>query len=545
MSLMDMLPYVFLASIAFFIIYKLYLNKENPTVVKKKDDVETIECGILKGNLVKCTNVGSVCDNCRCSDDPSQKLDCVECQVIEDSSPYKSIDLDIEQSKCDGDSLEYINGKCKIKNGSYCLPKNVYDIDCNNPFIERKLLTKDESGYRWKCVCKNSNFFSNDNTEGECSDIKVCDLSGQQNGSKGGRSLVNKITGELWNTKSSWDPNPGSKDAECLCKDGEIADNVHLSCVNNTCGEGTPSTTDKQMCTNCQLGYIDCKGFSTRIDSDFPTQWTGQCTLPSCIPDPCNPGDKNSNNYYHKETNSCFCDKGWQATIDDNNPTFGQTCKQMCENNGPCGDGISTTKRGDCIVYNKPGDGSDIWTIKSDNNKGQLITSKKTGNGMSYNFSTSGGSSIFYFESVSIIDENGKPYQVGVVYPNDKYYIKTSEGKYIDFVNKQILPVPTSNLIITLTQDIIGDDYRIKINNGNTTSSYVFVDSTNNQIIVSSNPIGTEVCTNCIAGYSNNSQNELCDVICLQKGSECINNDECCEGTTCQGGGWSMSYTCT
>lgn len=498
-----------LAIIISFIVYKLY-SDDSSTNVKPEPGCrgdqcpKFIECGVLSNDTIqKCDTNSDICKSCKCSGD-SSLTGCMKCTVVDDSNPYYS---DINQSDCVG-NFEWVNGVCKLKNGSYCLPTKINDVNCNK-FTGNKILTRLSDGtYGWRCICKNDTMFTNGGS-GDCTDINVCGMLGSSENPSNisYRALINKNNNQLWSSSSDWNPFPGGV-ATCKCRDNEVVNDKLLTCMPNSCGQGTINPNNPESC-KCPPTFVDCFDISYRDDGGI-VYYTGICKLPSCVPDPCYPGR------YDPTSNKCVCDvsKGYYNVLDTNS-VFGQSCKQLCtEDNNPCGN------RGDCYVYDV-GSQNTNWTIVcatispdglscgkgqgsliylgSDITKNALVVS---GDFLSIN--QSGAGDKFIFEP--ICQDSNCPTGVSYVYPNDKYYIKTSDGKYIDFVNRKLTVDKNNNMMVQLysKDDQVSKTkvstqlYLVNID------SYVSSDQTNITVIKNFN--GTMRCKNCRGGFVQDSQ---------------------------------------
>ena len=333
------------------------------------------DCGVLDPLTVRrCENTPDgkkkCTDECKC--DSSGKLSgCMDCQDTDPDDPKTVIRNNSIKSKTlciDPFFWDDNEGTCKLTKGSYCLPAHVDDITCN-PYTGNKALTLDNktNTYSWSCVCKDDLKFSG-NT---CSDINVCGLEGEsQNPNNTLRRglLKDGSADNYWNSNSDWDPLKAGN-SKCSCRSNEVADNNRLLCLPNSCSPGSQNPDDPGQSCKCDpdQGLVDCYEISTSYDGIAP-YYNGSCKFPSCVPDPCAGDGKDGfihGQYTTKKDKTgiitggyCQCRKGDpnnpKYPNDPNDPTYflvpdpnaygGFSCKQLCIDNGPCGD------RGKCKV---------------------------------------------------------------------------------------------------------------------------------------------------------------------------------------------------
>jgi hypothetical protein len=323
------------------------------------------ECGVTDPITIKrCKDTEDgrkICASCKC--DSSGKLSgCMECREADPSDPKKSISLSnitLEDQCTDPFFWDAKNKICTLSKGFYCLPHTPEDIDCNE-FTGRKLLALDTetNEYNWVCQCKDDKDF----TGITCSNINICGLEGSSinpDNSNGGRGLIRKgTTDDYWiSGKSQWDPTI-SDNTSCVCRPNEIADNTKKLCLPNNCSPGTLDLSDpSSLSCNCNNssgqripGLIDCNMISQSYQSDGLSYYNGVCKRPSCVPDPCGGPDGKAGYYdYVKDSNGnvisgqCVCNTGYHL-VPDTSAYGGFVCKELCVNNGPCGN------RGTCAV---------------------------------------------------------------------------------------------------------------------------------------------------------------------------------------------------
>jgi hypothetical protein len=407
--------------------------------------IKTMECGVLDPSTIKkCNNDSSICQSCRCTNDTSVRLGCMECKII-DNKKTKYIS-DISKEKClDPFEWDESNNTCYLKSGSYCLPHTIPDINCN-PYTGDKLLVRNGNLYEWKCVCKNPYKFDGS----DCSNIKICGMmDSHSNPSINGRSLVNRNDGSLWSTQSDWDP---LKDGKCICNENEneYFDENTMSCLPSTCFPGTvdSSSGDIKRC-KCPSGYVDCAA----INFDEENNSLGLCQLGTCVPDPCKSGGKLGNSGH-----TCICDNAnGYYNAPDANSVFGFSCQKLCPDGpeNPCGYGPDA--RGTCFVW-KGGYDNLIWEIDCANTATdfkcpdafhviKLASSTPMYLKNDFTLSSTFNEDFFFkFE-----DTNGN--DAIVLNINQSYYIKDKSGKYVNFMKNETSVVKNPSFIVQLTQD--------------------------------------------------------------------------------------------
>lgn len=519
--------FIFLLLFIAYITYKSIPSSNAPPDVPfvPSKPKNALDCGLLNPKTIqKCDTDLNKCESCICSSDSSLS-GCMSCTVVDEKNPYY---FDFDQDSCGGDSLTWENGKCKLKNGSYCLPTKMNDIECN-PYTGRKILSLNKNGkYEWKCVCVDETRFGGEN----CNIIKLCGLNGTTNPSRKNGvdiGLKNTKNGQYWSEKSNWSPFPDKDSGNtCVCEEGKISNDNTLTCVNDSCQPGTTNPNDPKSC-KCPPPYIDCLHISQKIDDNGIPYYSGVCKIGSCIPDPCYV-DGNPNNKYDKNTNMCVCDEsaGYIVAQDSTN-SFGQTCKKACANNGPCGEGLD--KRGDCYLYQSVYDNNNLWDIVCINEGSEQqncttsskIVIKNVGSGK---FLGVDNTDNLILSSDSNIPSNLEAYEFNFtrdcagedkkcdksiinLYSNEKYFITTSTGMYVDFNGKKIVVEneKTNALLVTLLKDA-AIDRRFKLYLS-AYSSYVGLDS-KNMLSVKKLFGGTERCGLCLLGDVYDNVDGLC-----------------------------------
>lgn len=557
--------FIILGLICFYYIYNFTI-KTTPTHHDKPST--TIECGLLNPSTIQQCSLSdnTPCGDCRCNSDASLKMNCMKCQTT-DGNMILGIN---NKNDCVGNNVEWKNmdsngkvipgGACFLKQGNYCLPNDVPDLECN-PVTGRKILINNQAeySYGWKCVCLNDQAISNNGSNSTCDKIYECGMDGSAT-PVGGRSLVLKGTNIPWNSKSDVDPFIGGG-CECQCPDYEVSDNSTLSCLPNNCSPGKPVPGSSIDC-NCSLTgtrYLNCTTLAQRVDKNFGPYFTGVCSRPSCIPDPCGGYPiSSSNNYYDTTKNQCICDSdaGYIRTL-DNGSVIGETCYQGCYNNDYCG-GNGANKRGDCYLTSIPS--NNVWYIvtqsqsqtgstdptpftislvNSNVNKGLLIDNGKI------TLSASNVGSEFIFEPLcytSTIEPCPGFSSVYNLFASDQYYIKYKDtNQYLNFTTfttTSTKPGDGNNTsesptLIQLLQDedcrdnpsyfkivnIVANKYLSgpQPNTSDPQSTLQFLDGNK-----------TAKCHNCLPNYKND---DICSPnVCLQRPSGCNNNSDCCSG---------------
>jgi len=435
-----------------------------------------LDCNLLNPKTIQtCDPATNKCSSCICSGDSSLS-GCMSCTVVDEKNPYY---FDFDQDSCTGDSLTWESGRCKLKNGSYCLPTKMNEIDCN-PYTGRKILSLNANGkYEWKCVCVDETRFGGDH----CDIIKLCGLNGTTNPKSGTNfGLKNTKNGEYWSGTSLWSPFPDTDSGNtCVCDTSKTSNDKTLTCVNNSCAPGKVNPKDSSKCDDCGQDYVDCVDISGKVDDNGVPYFSGICKIGSCVPDPCHV-DGISGNKYDKNTNMCACDEsqGYIVAQDSTN-SFGQTCKKACQNNGPCGQGDD--KRGDCYVYPTVKDNNNLWDIVCINEGSEQQTCKTSskivirnvGSGLYLGVNTD--TNTLVLSTDRNIPSNLQNYEFSFtrdcsdqttkdgqkiekcdksvinLYPNENYFVTTGTGMYVDFNGKKIVVEKTNALLITLLKE--------------------------------------------------------------------------------------------
>jgi hypothetical protein len=456
----------------------------------------------------------------------------MSCTVVDEKNPYY---FDFDQDSCTGDSLTWESGRCKLKNGSYCLPTKMNEIDCN-PYTGRKILSLNANGkYEWKCVCVDETRFGGDH----CDIIKLCGLNGTTNPKSGTNfGLKNTKNGEYWTGTSLWSPFPDTDSGNtCVCDTSKTSNDKTLTCVNNSCAPGTVNTKDSSKC-NCPPYFVDCVDISGKVDDNGVPYFSGICKIGSCVPDPCHV-DGILGNMYDKNTNMCVCDEsqGYIVAQDSSN-SFGQTCKKACDGNGPCGN------RGDCYVYPTVKDNNNLWDIVCINEGSEQQTCKTSskivirnvGSGLYLGVNTD--TNTLVLSTDRNIPSNLQNYEFSFtrdcsnqttidghkitekicdksiinLYSNENYFVTSGNGMYVDFNGKKIVSEneKTNDLLVTLLKDAsASNEGKTDKGDGDTdrqfkiyllsSSSYLGLDA-NNTLSIKKLFGGTERCGVCLLG---------------------------------------------
>ena len=402
---METYKQILLASLILIILYFIFkiIRKNNTTITPNITDLcdqpdckgKSKDCSILSENtLTQCDiSVKDSCYECfgnmTCQNvnngiskdiitTVTKKEDCPKNYKWDDQNNICYIEntmnlKDKNEQNCNSPYIWDQNTQtCKIQNGSYCLPHNIPEIECNE-FTGTKVLGKvhDHSPYEWFCICKDDTQFTNDgNPLSDCNHIRKCGIDGKKNEDSKYRKLIYKLNdnpsctctnkdgttpheGDLWDpVNSCWDPFICS---QCKCASSEI--NVNDNCAYNSCKPfcEISKTNPTQVC-DCPLnnGYVDCFTLTQKKSETGSIFNTSQCQIPGVIPDPCYPG------YYDPYKNNgiggCVCDGENPNLIDDSgsnnyvsvpvpNSVTGEMCINWCKTgNNPCGN------RGTCYV---------------------------------------------------------------------------------------------------------------------------------------------------------------------------------------------------
>lgn len=407
--------FLFILTISFYL-YKKYSNVNIPSDINidytsNIKDAPTLQCGVLNPlTIVNCTN-NSQCDQCQCSN-KSSLSGCMTCQVINnDNNSTSTLFSTIPKSDC---TYPYVwddkNNVCKLSNGTYCLPTVIQDVYCN-PYTTKKVLTKTEDGYQWKCICNGTEFNQTPNSGQDCNHMMLCGMEGSTtnpsnfqrgiyhldknglpytcindddcnvDGFSGDKCSEGKCfwqPGSATSKGSNWNPLDNYKNsagastsrpaAACKCGPDETA-GPNMTCIPNKCPGGLQKCVDSngqsaaRVNGECPIGYkpsdtececpkgkfIDCRDIGTsRTDTQPPiSYYNGICTIPSCVPDPCG-----ENGTFDVTTRNCICKPGYTNVVAPHS-LIGQTCVNLCDDiHNPCGpdDPTNGFKRGDCFV---------------------------------------------------------------------------------------------------------------------------------------------------------------------------------------------------
>ena len=468
-------------------------------LTSNQPNIPSQTCGVLNPlTIVNCTS-NDQCGNCICSND-SNLTGCMTCQTIDQNSTdsFSTFYADIPKSNCVSPyEWNTTNNVCELKNGQYCLPALIEDVYCN-PVTSTKILRKTNKGYQWGCICKDTNNFNQAvGSFQNCNKMMLCGMQGSTEDPHpvNGRGIYHmKSDGTIYNCtnndsstckdiygnvfgdtchegKCYWNPGTTSENSgsiwnpltkyssnnymgACKCSADEQP-GPDFTCIPNRCPAGKEDPNDKGSCL-CGDGYIDCKliGISKTAENGS-SYYNGICTLPSCVPDPC--GEHGT---YDPVTRNCICHKGYNLALTPHT-TIGQTCINLCDSDhNPCGDPNTPFKRGDCFVDNElstkftinfptsfpyPSIPANSATISySFNNTTYFFTTNDT----SVQSTTSIADANIFFTIVPYCDTTIQsenqicPSSTQTVTLNDMYYVKTSSGKYLDFINRKIVDAP-------------------------------------------------------------------------------------------------------
>lgn len=493
----------FLALVSIIVILFIYKNLPSNTPLNPQPQPGPlpgrIDCSVSPLTLKSCDKDLNICELCTCSGDSSLS-GCMHCTIIEQNKPHY---IESNQQNCVGEFVTWnsVEKKCQIKPRSYCLPTTINDISCN-PFTSHKILIRADNGdYQWKCVCVDETQFGGE----QCDIIKTCGMNSTSNPDSFGRGLVNKNNiNDFWNINSVWDP---FKDGKCNCAEGKLSDG--LNCIDNPCG--IYDFKDKITCS-CGGNTINCKTIAFKSDIIPGTSYyTGICKMPSCVPDPCNT-DNIADNKLNLNTNTCICDasKGYYPVI-DTTLEFGQTCRKICDNS-------ICENRGDCFVYQDI-DKDTVWNIICVSNSSlpencSITSSIVLKNGdkfLNRNFNID--KSII--DTFRFIPDNGESSQGTVInlYPNVKYFITTSDGKYLNFIQLKLVDDRKNATSIQLCQDDDCKDsqsFKLMIV---TTKAFIGLDDTKSKLKNDIKPFkGTARCRNCKNSFTQDN-NMMCQSV--------------------------------
>lgn len=277
----------------------------------------------------------------------------------------------------------------------WCLPK-VKDKYCNPLTSEYILIDSGNNAYEWGCLCKYPNLITNASPGEDCSIVLACNenvsdpklhgelvvpletkCSTDKDCKSGDKCLPLRVSGSCDTDKNnmvchtSWSKNPDIQKTvdpllgQCTCPNQDDyqcvktgADSYQMNCVPDPCYPYTKTSGDyckpqpgtclgnntPDFCCRCPPGYLRCP---EDITSNNPVLCDYCMNHPTCIPDPCSPG------HYDPQSQSCVCPGDTWCPLDDPQSPVGQICRNVCEQNGPCGN------RGDCYLP-KDKDGNKI-----------------------------------------------------------------------------------------------------------------------------------------------------------------------------------------
>jgi len=463
--------------------------------------IPSLTCGVLEpSTIVNCTS-NDQCNKCICSKESGQLSGCMTCQTIDQNSTasFSTFYVDIPKSSCVSPyQWNTTNNVCELKNGQYCLPTIMEDVYCN-PITSTKILRKTNNGYQWGCICKDPSSFNQPvGSFHNCNEMMLCGMQGSTvdphpingrgiyhmksdgshytcngNDSSTCKDIYGNVFGDTCHEgKCYWNPGTTSDQSgsiwspvtkyptnnymgACKCSADENAGSG-FTCLPNKCPAGKEDPNNGGSCV-CGDGYIDCQSIGvSKTAENGSSYYNGLCTLPSCVPDPCGAHGK-----YDPITRNCVCDRGYNLALAPYT-TIGQTCINLCDSDhNPCGDPNSGFKRGDCFVDNAL---TTKFTINFPTSfadasiPANSATISYTLNNIRYFFTTNGTSlktttsisdSNIFFTIVPYCDptiQSGSqtcPSTTQTVTLNDMYYVKTSSGKYLDFINKTTVNAPS------------------------------------------------------------------------------------------------------
>lgn len=541
-----------IAVVAYSVLHKSSSNTPPPTPnPPPPPNKNKIQCGVLNPNTIKTCNqndVNNICDQCDCTGDSSNLTGCMTCQQVDNNNPYYS---QIVKENCT-EPFEWDNTKnmCKLKNGTYCLPKRILPIECNK-YTGIKVLAQGDTGkgYQWNCICKDPTKFAGPS----CTNIEICGMLGANADTENPyqfvhRGLVNKNDPtKYWNSKSDWDP---IKDGACQCAQDEVYDSVRQSCMPNQCGaENSIDKTNPNSCVCVVPGMIDCSLISQTFDGTSP-YYNGVCKIPSCVPDPCGGRDGKAGKY-NIQSGQCECADGYNK-MDDPNSIIGQVCVDYCKDiSNPCGD------RGDCYFYQTDNTATyftlsctqdsttkqckDSNTIISLQDKPTSYLSYSINTDNTTNFSLSSGGNIFML--VPYCDPNNSkncpdPTKKAASYStNSIYYLKIIDSKnaemYVDIINKIIVSEKDKDKsLIKLVNNKIPQSKSTSINAqifSIYNNSYLSIDG-NNSIIFIKNYNNSARCKNCRNNYTQDAS-DRCETVCVSMLGNICTRDliPCCD----------------
>jgi hypothetical protein len=477
-----------------YILFTSY-HTEKSTINSNDDtNIKTIPCGVLSSlTIKKCDKKDEkdICSSCQCSSDPNIIENCMTCTEVNDQNKY-IVPLSKEDCK-DPFVFDDNTKKCQLKNGKYCLPVKMNNINCN-PYTSDKVLTLDENLYQWKCLCKNPYKF----TGLDCSNIKICGMFGSSNNPNlnNNRALIQKGTRlkpDYWKKDSKWDP---LTDSECLCNEGEFNEEKSQSCLPTTCGQGASADSTNKECIGCPKNHISCHRINT------PDK--GICIIPSCIPDPC--GGEGKGNLSDSNDSDCICDPEY-FDLPDPNSVIGHSCQNPCLDN-PCGE------RGTCYVWTKDNDNI-VWTINPVNST--TYSFKINNKYLSSNF------------TLKDVGDSTTTFSIEGIFGTDQsVYIKNGSN-YLNFKDKNTIS-QKDNLLIKLLQDSDCVKTKSEFKLQNLDGSYISGNLVSDQTIDTNSQSwkGTARCKDCKSGNIQDSRgycNQTNPGSCGCKGQGFLNMD--------------------
>ena len=245
--------------------------------------------------------------------------------------------------------------------------------------------------------------------------------------------------------------------SQTSCPDGYLRRGLDGSCP--------PGTTPSQEYCECADGFIDCLDIAyTPNTATGQAYYNGACSVPSCIPDPCEPYGK-----FDPQTRNCICNTGYDIMLTPYT-VFGQKCVNLCGDElNPCGI-TGQDVRGDCyidktvsqlftiskITYNDQSDPYFFVRFPSSTTTYRYVVVDESDNSLkiSGDFPTTNAiptNGMFklkpYCDPTLQYDNSTCPLIVGSISLNDSYFFMyksttTNNDKYIDWIGKKVLTDP-------------------------------------------------------------------------------------------------------
>lgn len=384
MILIYVLVFFFVVLIISYYIYNK--NKSTPEGCIEKDVNSVFDPNT---NTCKCRN-GYIQINGKCQkQSPSQPL--IQCPYSDPNNLIQCNPSDINScSNCAGsgklfscvsvtkDNPVKIND-IDVSPGNYCMPITEGTSQKCDPKIGYQALSykPEKNQYYWSCIMKYPQMFSYNNVTGTLLQ-NGCRSSGipasnplqctnQQKTEGKEKPFIGVDLYPTWDSTPGCDP--GDRETQCRCNSGyyskDLSDHkkdlIIKDCMFDSCSPGKTDINNNTQCI-CPDGYIRCPQDLISLNDDYIylhcNTLVSEGAYPACIPDPCLPNGKfvngncicnNNNNDNTCKNEDCNCYVFNQ--VYDPNSLINKTCKDLCENNGPCGD------RGDCYKHCYPATG--------------------------------------------------------------------------------------------------------------------------------------------------------------------------------------------